>query len=326
MEINEIYMRRALQLAALGEGFVSPNPMVGCVIVNREGEIIGEGWHRKFGGPHAEVNAISSVKDAGLLRDCTLYVTLEPCSHYGKTPPCADLLIRMGVPRVVIGCPDPFPEVSGRGIRKLREAGVEVATGCLEEDCKALNRRFITAHTLKRPFITLKWAQDLAGHMGSLSGRRIMFSDTLGSTEVHRLRATYDAIMIGSNTLMQDNPRLDVRLWYGRAPRPVTFSREGNLSPALNLASSDNLILLSPDEDLETNVRKLYTENGIISLLVEGGPTLLRSFIANGLWDEMRIETSGQLTEADIPAPRPEGVLVASRYLRDHLITQYRRE
>ncbi|MDE6556831.1 MAG: bifunctional diaminohydroxyphosphoribosylaminopyrimidine deaminase/5-amino-6-(5-phosphoribosylamino)uracil reductase RibD, partial [Duncaniella sp.] len=192
MEVNPLFMQRALELAKNGALDASPNPMVGAVIVDAGGKIIGEGWHRRCGEGHAEVNAIASVADESLLKDSTIYVTLEPCSHYGKTPPCADLIISKGIPRVVVGCLDPFPEVSGRGIARLREAGIEVVTGVLEEECRKLNEKFITAHTLQRPFITLKWAESADGYLDA------RISTPFTRMLAHKLRATSDAILVGS--------------------------------------------------------------------------------------------------------------------------------
>lgn len=286
MEIDIRFMRRALQLARLGEGLVSPNPMVGAVIVAADGRIIGEGYHHRYGGPHAEVCAVRSVKEADrhLLSDSTIYVTLEPCSHYGKTPPCSRLIIDTGIPRVVVGSADPFPEVSGRGIRMLREAGVEVVVDVLREECDALNVRFLTAHRLGRPWIQLKWAQSADGFMAGLDkdGKPypVKFSTPVSSVWMHRRRSMVDAIMVGRNTLEIDRPRLDCRLWPGRSPRRV-----------------------APRHDLELQMRELYRD-GVTSLMVEGGPTLLQSFIDLGLYDDVRIETSEKKLEIGLPAPK----------------------
>lgn len=278
-------MRRALQLAGLGEGLVSPNPMVGAVIVSSEGRIIGEGYHHRYGGPHAEVNAIASVreKDRHLLKESTIYVTLEPCSHYGKTPPCSKLIIETGIPRVVVGSADPFPQVSGRGIRMLREAGVDVTEDFLREECDALNVRFLTAHRKGRPWIQLKWAQSADGFMAGLDSNGkpypVKFSTPLTSVWMHRRRSVVDAIMVGKNTLEIDRPRLDCRLWPGKPPRRV---EAGHDLPAL--------------------MKRLYSE-GITSLMVEGGPTLLKSFIDAGLYDDVRIEVSPMRLGTGLPAP-----------------------
>ena len=230
-DMDAVFMRRCLQLASLGRGHVSPNPMVGAVVVHR-GQIIGEGYHRCYGQPHAEVNAINSVRDAGLLPECTLYVSLEPCSHYGKTPPCADLIVQKKIPRVVVGCLDPFPKVSGQGVVRLREAGIEVVTGILEEECKALNRTFMTCQIDERPFVTLKWAQSRDGYIDRLrkpGEPAIRISDDVSSVWVHRLRAEADAILVGTNTAVADNPSLTTRLWYGRSPLRIVLDEHARV-------------------------------------------------------------------------------------------------
>lgn len=286
MQIEEKYMRRALQLASLGEGLVSPNPMVGAVIAAADGRIIGEGYHHQYGGPHAEVCAVRSVReeDRHLLRESTMYVTLEPCSHYGKTPPCAKLIIDCGIPRVAVGSADPFPQVSGRGIRMLREAGVEVEENVLRRECDSLNVRFLTAHSLRRPWIQLKWAESADGFMAGIdeNGRPfpVKFSTPVSSVWMHRRRSMVDAIMVGTHTLEIDKPRLDCRLWPGKAPRRVL-----------------------PSHDLEKQMHELYAE-GVTSLMVEGGPTLLRSFIDLGLYDDIKVERSDKPLGKGLPSPK----------------------
>ncbi|MDE6810936.1 MAG: bifunctional diaminohydroxyphosphoribosylaminopyrimidine deaminase/5-amino-6-(5-phosphoribosylamino)uracil reductase RibD [Muribaculaceae bacterium] len=297
-------MRRAIQLARYGEGFTSPNPMVGAVVCAPDGRIIGEGWHRRYGEGHAEVNAIASVKEADrhLLPEATVYVTLEPCSHYGKTPPCAKLLIDNKVRRVVVGSSDPFPEVSGRGISMLRDAGITVNTGLLEKECKALNPRFLTAHSLHRPYILLKWAQSADGFIAvGGDAQRVIFSSPLGMMDVHRLRASSDAILVGVNTVIADNPRLDTRLWPGRSPRPIT-AQSPRLPADSNLMKSDP-ILRNPDETLSEFLNRLYKKEKITSLIVEGGTITLEEFIRNDLFDEIRIEISPVILRNGVPAP-----------------------
>ena len=302
-EFDRCMMRRALQLAANGAGYVSPNPMVGAVIVAADGRIIGEGWHRKYGGPHAEVQAFRSVSqdDEHLLHDSTVYVTLEPCSHYGKTPPCAKLIVDKGVRRVVVGCGDPNPKVSGRGIEMIRQAGIEITENVLRDECAALNKRFMTAHTLHRPWIQLKWAEDAQGNMarrnpdytpGSAMPEYLpmRISGPVGMVLMHGQRAMVDAIMVGTNTLLNDNPSLTTRLWPGHSPRPVIF-RSSRLPDSLKIWNRDPIIL-DPAVPLEQNMHLLFSEHGITSLMVEGGRTLLDSFIENNLFDEMRVESS----------------------------------
>lgn len=321
MYFDTRYMRRALDLAELGRGTTWSNPMVGAVIAAPDGRIIGEGWHRRYGEGHAEVNAIASVApdDRPLLRESTIYVTLEPCSHYGKTPPCARLIIDTGIPRVVIGCVDPFAKVSGRGIAMLREAGCEVECGVLEEECRWLNAMFFTAHTLHRPYVLLKWAQTADSVIG-LPDRRLHISNTASALEVHRLRSFFQGILAGSGTVIADNPRLDCRLWpMGRTPRRIALDRRGRI-PADSLffrqegisesiyvtsARRDDIpreittITSDADFSVERLLGRLY-DAGIISLMVEGGAEVLSAFIDSGLWDAARVETNPNL-KADAP-------------------------
>lgn len=268
------YMWRALQLAARSPYYSHPNPMVGAVIV-ADGRIIGEGWHRRCGQAHAEVNAVNSVAgaDRHLLAQSTIYVTLEPCAHYGKTPPCAQLIIDTGIPNVVVGAVDPFAKVAGRGIAMMRQAGINVVTGVLADESMALNRRFMTAHTLHRPYITLKWAMSRDGYMDvcrSGDEQAYRFSNSLTTMLTHRQRALNDAILTTSSTVEADNPRLNVRSWVGPDPRRVVVD-----------CHVDPLLLMT----------RLY-ESGVTSLLVETGPRWLCAMLDAGLWDEVRVEQS----------------------------------
>lgn len=300
---DETYMRRALQLAALGDLHASPNPMVGAVIVAPDGRIIGEGWHRRCGEGHAEVNAVASVADESALRTATMYVTLEPCSHWGRTPPCAQLIIDKKIPRVVVAMTDPFHAVSGRGIAMLREAGVEVRTGVLADEARRLNRRFITAHTEHRPYVILKWAQSADSFMAR-DGKPYRFSSPLGALEVHRLRAECDAILVGSGTVLTDDPLLDCRLWPGgEAPRPVVLDRRGRMPESARIMNRSPLILRDYS-DLHDALRQIY-DAGLTSLLVEGGSQVLGSFVEAGLWDTARIETAPVRFGAAGTAPAP---------------------
>lgn len=295
MTKDHIYMRRALQLAGYGAGHVSPNPMVGCVIVSADDRVIGEGWHRRYGGPHAEVNAVASIlpDDRHLLNESTVYVTLEPCSHYGKTPPCAKMLCELKPARVVVGTGDPNPKVSGRGIKMLREAGIKVDEDCLRDECRQLNVRFFTAHTLHRPWIILKWAENEAGQMNAPDGKPIVISSPLTSTLMHAQRAMTDAILVGTNTLLTDNPSLDTRLWPGNSPRPVIFDskrlHDDSVKEKLKVMKRDPIIL-NPETDLPENMHILFREYGITSLMVEGGKTLLDSFLKQNLYECIRVE------------------------------------
>ncbi|MGM9861150.1 MAG: bifunctional diaminohydroxyphosphoribosylaminopyrimidine deaminase/5-amino-6-(5-phosphoribosylamino)uracil reductase RibD [Muribaculaceae bacterium] len=297
MDINVSYMRRALALARMGMGATSPNPMVGAVIVDdRSGLIIGEGWHRRCGCGHAEVNAVASVRDPQALSRSTMYVTLEPCSHYGKTPPCARLIINSGIPRVVVAAMDPFKEVAGRGIAMLRDAGIEVVTGVLADESRRLNARFMTAHERQRPFVTLKWAQSADGyidhHRNNHAGPA-RFSTPLTSVLMHRLRSLHDAILVGSQTVLADNPRLDARLWPAALslPRPVVLDARHRIDGSYNIMQR-NPIIIDTKVTIAELLASLYRDHGITSLLVEGGACTLQQFIDAQLWDVARVETS----------------------------------
>ncbi len=292
MKIEEKYMRRALQLARKGAPNVSPNPMVGAVIVSDDGMILGEGYHRKCGEAHAEVNAINAVADKSRLKDSTMYVTLEPCSHYGRTGPCTDLIIKEGIPRVVVGTRDPFEKVNGTGIDKLINAGVEVEVGIMEKECRALNAIFFTAHTLHRPFILLKWARSADGFLDfkrDVHQVAAQISSPLTRMFTHRMRALADAIMVGSNTVIADNPRLDCRLWPGPSPKIVISDRRHRLDGSYRVMATDPIIF-TEDTPLEEMMLQLY-QRGITSLMVEGGAQLLSAFLKERLWDIIRVET-----------------------------------
>lgn len=325
MLIDEKYMRRALQLARQDAGHTSPNPMVGAVIVAPNGTIIGEGWHRKCGEGHAEVNAVASVTDPDLLTDSTIYVTLEPCSHYGKTPPCAKLIIERGIPRVVVGTLDPFPEVSGRGMAMLREAGVEVTVGVLEQECRALNRRFLTAHTKGRPWVQLKWAQTADGFIAALpeaDENPLRMSTPATMRLMHRQRALCDAIVIGAATARIDNPSLTTRYWPGNSPLRVVLSRQLSIPDNLNLLTDGLPTIVYNSVKSETRGAvefvKMDTTNplswltdlyrrGITSVMVEGGTQVLQQMIAAQAWDEARIETSPRRIGQGVTAPAIDG-------------------
>lgn len=299
------YMRHALQLAAQGRGETSPNPMVGAVIVHDD-RIIGQGYHRRCGEGHAEVNAVNSVADQSLLPESTIYVTLEPCSHYGKTPPCAKLLIDKGIKRVVVGAVDPFEKVAGRGIGMLRESGAEVVTEVLGDESRLINKRFFTAHTQRRPFVTLKWAQSADGFMDRrrASGEKAYrFSTDETSMLVHRLRSLHDAVLTTATTVNADDSRLDTRLWPGRNARPVILVRDTQLLDDRAILKRDPLIV-DGHRPLDDILKKLYAD-GITSALVEAGPTLLREFIDRDLWDEARIEVAPVRLGADGTHPAP---------------------
>ena len=293
---DEIFMRRCLELAANGLGSVQPNPMVGAVITV-DGRIIGEGWHQKYGEAHAEINALRSVKQPELLSQATLYVNLEPCSHFGKTPPCCDALIRHHIPRVVIGTVDSNPKVSGEGIRRMREAGIDITTGVLADDCRRLNKRFFTFHEQHRPYIILKWAQTLDGFMDidRRNGDAHNYWITNQELKVmsHRWRSEEDAILIGYNTLQNDHPQLTTREYTGKNPQRFVMARKGTALP-------DGFNLLA--DNVQEALQQLY-EIDIQSVIVEGGRKTLDKFIQSGLWDEARILTGNKTFGTGLPAP-----------------------
>ena len=314
-----MYMRRALDLALLGQKTVSPNPMVGCVITY-DGRIIGEGWHQQYGGPHAEVNAVRSVQDKNLLPKSRLYVTLEPCSHYGKTPPCADFLLEQGVRDVVICNTDPNPLVAGRGIRKLLEADCKVHTGLLDDLGLHLNRRFFTFHRRKRPYILLKWAETADGFIARPDFRQEWITQPLALKLVHKWRSEEQAIMVGTRTALHDNPRLDTRDWSGRSPLRIVIDRQLCLPATHHLfdrslptlvyncqrtetAEILDYVRLEPEEDLLPQIiADLYGRN-VQSVLVEGGTGLLETFLRSGLWDEARVFRSRIAFGEGVKAP-----------------------
>ena len=326
MTKDEKYIARCIQLAKNACCNAAPNPMVGAVIVHN-GTIIGEGYHIRCGEPHAEVNAIRSVKDESLLKEATIYVSLEPCSHYGKTPPCADLIIEKGIPEVVIGCMDPFSMVAGRGIEKLRKAGIKVTVGVLEEECRQLIRRFITFNTRKRPYITLKWAESADGFIDKNRevGNPVLLSTPLTSMVVHKRRAEHDAILVGRKTALLDNPYLTTRNWFGKDPIRLVIDKNLTLSKQLHLFDgkvrtivftqkekiSDNhsaeYIRLDFKQNILSQIMDVLYKLKIQSLMVEGGTILLQSFIDEGLWDEAYIETSPIRLSEGIKAPVIKG-------------------
>lgn len=335
MTTDEQYMLRCLDLARLGKGSVSPNPLVGCVVVH-EGIIIGEGWHRQYGGPHAEVNAIGSVRDQSLLPQSTVYVNLEPCSHFGKTPPCADLLIQHGVKKVVVGMEDTFSLVAGRGIRKLRDTGIEVTVGTLEQECKELNRRFITFHQHKRPYLILKWAQTADGFIAPDAS--VMSADAFEQKRhitgqvvqklVHKWRSEEDAVLVGKHTVLTDDPALNVRAYKGRNPVRITIDKAGELPHNLKifdgtqrtLVFTGNPVVQPPNGDVQYVVvdfrvpvwpqicGELYKLN-IQSVIVEGGAVTLRNVIGSRVWDEAQVFTAPHIMGEGVAAPAVSGIL-----------------
>lgn len=336
MTTDEQYMHRCIELARKGAGWVAPNPMVGAVLVH-QGLIIGEGWHQRYGEAHAEVNCIDRAiqhGDANKLQHSTLYVSLEPCAHFGKTAPCSDLIIRHSIPKVVIGCRDPFKEVDGKGIEKLRAAGVEVTVDVLKDECIDLNKRFFTFQQQQRPYVILKWAQTNNGKIALLNHpptggetsasapERLLISNEMTNRLVHQWRSEEVSILVGTNTALLDDPQLTNRYWPGKQPVRLLLDKQLRLPSTLKLFNDDartivfNLIKqneegnvqyhqLSVDEDVVTAMLQALVQHNINSVLVEGGAQLLQSFIAAGVWDEARIITNTQQTiEEGLDAPQ----------------------
>lgn len=319
MTSDELFMLRAIELARNGAGAVSPNPLVGCVIVH-ENNIVGEGWHQQFGGVHAEVNAVNAVKDKAILKDSVIYVNLEPCAHRGKTPPCADLLVRYKVKRVVISNEDPNPLVNGKGLKKLREAGIDVEVGVLDKEGRHLNRRFFTFIEKKRPFVVLKWAQTSDGYIARENFDSKWISNESSRQLVHKWRAEEDAILVGYRTAFHDNPRLTVRDWSGKNPLRIVIDKRLNLDRSLHLLDASvpticynfikqdqsphlEFVRLEEENILEQILADLYKRN-IQSLIVEGGAQTINQFLSLGLWDEARVITSLNTFERGILAPK----------------------
>lgn len=337
-------MSRCLDLARLGLGRTAPNPLVGSVIV-REGRIIGEGYHQQYGGPHAEVNAVNSVPDRGMLKESVLYVNLEPCSHTGKTPPCADMIIQAGIPEVVIGTSDPNPLVSGNGIKILEQNGVKVTCNVLARECRQLNNRFFTFHIRRRPYVVLKWARtsdgfiDIIRDNDSLS-KPVWISNEISRMLVHKWRTEEQAILVGTRTAIMDNPRLNAREWPGKSPVRMVIDRELKLPKNLNLFdnSQKTLVFNGHKEftdgqihyvklDFSGNVLEqllsyLY-KTGIQSVFVEGGRKLISSFIGENCWDEARILVGPKQFGEGIPSPEINSGEPVSYPIREDLLLVY---
>ena len=323
VNIHQKYIKRCIELAKNGLGTTYPNPMVGSVVVY-ENKIIGEGWHRKSGEPHAEVNAINSVIDKSLLSQATIYVSLEPCSHFGKTPPCCDLIIESRIPNVVVGTIDTNSRVSGTGIRRLQENGVNVTVGVLESECYKLNKRFFTFHNKNRPYIILKWAESQDGFIAPTSKDKkepVWISNKFSRQLVHKWRSEEQSILVGTKTVLEDNPRLDVRDWNGQNPIRIVLDRTGKISNEYfvkdkkiktiiiteqqNLTSSENCIYENAIFDIELTKTLCYIlhKYSIQSILIEGGKQTLQSFIDDNLWDEARVFAGNITLKSGIKAP-----------------------
>ena len=311
MKIHEKYIKRCIELAKNGLGTTYPNPLVGSVIVYNN-QIIGEGWHQKAGNPHAEVNAIQSVKDKSLLSKATIYVSLEPCSHFGKTPPCSDLIIANKIPNVVIGTIDPFAKVAGTGIKKLIEAGTNVTVGILEDECYELNKRFFTFHTKKRPYIILKWAESNDGFIAPINRKEqkpVWITSELSRQLVHKWRSEEQAILVGTNTVLEDNPTLTTRNWSGNNPIRIVLDQNNKISKESHIFDNQaKTISISKnempfDENLASNIASFLFEQNIQSVLIEGGTKTLQTFIDSNLWDEARVFKGAISFNKGIKAP-----------------------
>lgn len=346
MDTHKRYMARCIELAQLGAGHVSPNPMVGCVIVH-EGTIIGEGYHQKYGGAHAEVNAIQSVKNEDLLTKSTLYVTLEPCAHYGLTPPCSDLIVEKRIRRVVVGTVDPFAKVAGKGITKMMNAGIDVTVGILENECAGLNKRFFTFHEKRRPYVILKWAQTQDGFIDihrtpENFGTPTWITGNESLLKVHRMRAEEDAIMVGTNTALKDNPSLTVRHCEGKNPVRVVLDRNLSLPKSLHIfdKSAKTLVFNSRvsiekenvsyvkidfEQDVVSQVLDELYRNNLLSLIVEGGQRLLQTFIDSGLWDEAWVFEGSKKFGNGISAPKLQGEIFSTETIGEDKLTVYKR-
>ena len=346
MNIHEKYIKRCIELAKNGLGATYPNPLVGSVIVHND-SIIGEGWHQKAGGPHAEVNAVNSVKDESLLKKSTIYVSLEPCSHFGKTPPCSDLIIAKGIKKVVIGAVDPFAEVAGRGIKKLMEAGCEVQVGVLEQECQDLNKRFFTFHQKKRPYIILKWAQTADGFIApKIQEKRepVWITNQYSKQLVHKWRSEEQAILVGTNTAIADNPKLNTRLWKGENPVRAVIDKklkipeesalfDGTIKTIVlteNEKKSDNNNLafekLDFQQDLPNQICEVLYRHNLQSVIIEGGAKTLQTFIDNNLWDEARVFTGISEFHKGVKAPEFSGKMFSKTTLERDTLKFYKND
>jgi diaminohydroxyphosphoribosylaminopyrimidine deaminase/5-amino-6-(5-phosphoribosylamino)uracil reductase len=305
VKIHEKYIHRCLQIAKNGFGLTAPNPAVGCVIVC-DNKIIGEGYTSPYGGNHAEVNAINAVKNKSLLKDATLYVTLEPCSHFGKTPPCSNLIIKHHIPNVVVGCIDDNQLVAGRGIDVLKKNGCNVTIGVLENLCKQHHKRFFTFHNKKRPFIILKWAETLDGFIAPFNKKEkkpTWITNPYSRQLVHKWRAKEQAILIGSNTAKDDNPKLTTRDWKGNNPVRVVLDKDDRLSDTLCVFNQEAKTIKVTESNIQSICDKLFKHN-INSVIIEGGAQTLQLFIDSGIWDEARVFIGKSLFNEGIKAPK----------------------
>jgi diaminohydroxyphosphoribosylaminopyrimidine deaminase/5-amino-6-(5-phosphoribosylamino)uracil reductase len=322
---HEIYMQRCIQLAKNGMGTTYPNPLVGSVIVHN-GRIIGEGWHKKAGEAHAEVNAVNSVADKSLLKESTMYVSLEPCSHFGKTPPCCDLIIAQGIPHVIVGTTDPNEKVGGQGIQKLLAAGKNVTVGVLEEDCDTLNKRFFTFHNKKRPYIILKWAETRDGFISPETReaqKPVWITNAYSRQLVHKWRSEEHAILVGAQTVIDDNPSLTVRDWSGNNPVRIVIDKDNRISKESHIFDNEAQTISLSETDPVLIAQALYHLD-IQSVIVEGGGRTLQAFIDADLWDEARVFTGNVRFGKGTKAPGLECDFVCSESIYGDDLLIYR--
>lgn len=331
MNIHEKYIKRCIHIAKNGLGTTRPNPMVGSVIVHKN-KIIGEGYTSNYGGNHAEVNAIQSVKDKSLLKEATIYVTLEPCSHFGKTPPCSDLIIKNNIPKIVIGCVDTNKEVAGKGIEKLINAGRDVTVGVLEDECKRHHKRFFTFHNKKRPYVILKWAETRDGFIAPKikdALKPVWISNIYSRQLVHKWRTEEQAILVGALTVLNDNPSLTVRDWTGNNPHRIVIDSKDNLSNSQNIFNSEakTILLTNRHIDFSGNTAQQICdrlfEQEITSVIIEGGSKTLQLFINENLWDEARVFIGKKLFKKGTKAPIIKGILNSERKIKDDFLKIY---
>lgn len=348
MKIKEKYINRCIEIAGNGLGTTYPNPMVGAVVVYNH-QIIGEGWHRKAGEPHAEVLAINAVENPELLSKSTIYVSLEPCSHFGKTPPCADLIIEKGIKKVVVGSVDPNEKVAGRGIKKLLEAGCQVSVGVLEKDCNQLNKRFFTFHIKKRPFIILKWAESTDGFIAPLlknENRPVWISNPQSRQLVHKWRTEEQAVLVGTQTVLSDNPKLNVRDWTGNPPVRIVIDCSLRIPKNLsvwdggqetifmvdktvelpNFSTNIHFEAIDFSENVPAQIAAVLYKHQLQSVIIEGGRKTLQSFIDAGLWDEARVFTGNIKLETGISSPQFSGKLQSEERIKEDRLRIYTHE
>ncbi|MFA7615692.1 MAG: bifunctional diaminohydroxyphosphoribosylaminopyrimidine deaminase/5-amino-6-(5-phosphoribosylamino)uracil reductase RibD [Weeksellaceae bacterium] len=339
MDFDQLMMKRCIELASNGLGMTYPNPVVGCVIV-RNGQIISDGWHQKAGEAHAEVNAVNKIRDKEILKDCEIYVSLEPCSHFGKTPPCSDMIVRYGFKKVIVGISDPNSKVNGQGIKRIRDAGIEVKVGVLENECAELNKRFFCYHQNKRPYIVLKWAQTADGFMAAENPIQKWITNPYSKQLVHLWRSQEQSVLVGYKTAKVDNPQLNLRLWSGNQPVRVVIDRDLSLDQKLHLfdgsqktiifsekenSSRPDVVQLKFDENLEESILNELYKSGLQSVIIEGGRKTLDGFINNDLWDEARVFSTAESWASGIKAPWVDGKLIGQKLIGSDRLKIFRK-